>query len=638
MIDDDTDDIDGRDAAEISEGNNSVNADKTYDVRKVSDVISADSLATEHTVFLYPIGSGVAIAKYKFEYEWSSDGASFTVVGKQYLSRPSGLANCHFSLMVESVGNWIAASEDNARQDDAWHSFPYVYNINSNASEELIRVRALYWEGNSRMDLSNYFVASYSRQSPSITSPVRDGDVLPNLEVSGTATSGAWVAVYEGHTARQLSDWVESGFAWRTRLREPLTPGLKVLTARQQHRGVLSGWADNISVTVLPKPSISSPIPGSVIEHRRPEISGTGIPTAEVQLHVSHSAAEIPHPVCIVDSQRHWRTTPHNDLPLGEFEFTARQTSAGMHSDWADDVSVVIELPVPVITGPVANSVQDRTFTVSGNNGRSGAIVQVFSDTHDDMLGQTNTLTGANWSCSVTAPVGNTSLAALQRVDGTPSNRSTPRAFRVRPPKLTAVTVTTPTDTSVKFEGSGYTGATVQITVDSGPNVTAPAPAPVNGDRWSTTATNWPFGSYSLTAIQRFPDGDNGWIDSLPYTFPVNLSLPDPTDIIYTPVYRPVFSGKGFNGATVMLFNPGGQLKVAPDARVSSGQWQSTALEVWGPTFKREVHIKQYLNGVPSPEWIKLEVTIPPLAPVMDAPVENGLSPNLSGTCWPGAV
>ena len=150
MNDDDTDDIDGRDAAEISEGNNSVNADKTYDVRKVSDVVSADSLATEHTVFLYPIGSGVAIAKYKFEYEWSSDGASFTVVGKQYLSRPSGLPNCHFSLRVDSDDNWISVSEDNARQDDAWHSFPYVLNVRSNASEELVRVRVVYWEGNNR--------------------------------------------------------------------------------------------------------------------------------------------------------------------------------------------------------------------------------------------------------------------------------------------------------------------------------------------------------------------------------------------------------------------------------------------------------------------------------------------------------
>ncbi|WP_235395372.1 hypothetical protein [Pseudomonas brassicacearum] len=235
-------------------------------------------------------------------------------------------------------------------------------------------------------------------------------------------------------------------------------------------------------------------------------------------------------------------------------------------------------------------------------------------------------------------PPGTVSLVAEQTYQTFPSGLSAPQAFKIRPPALTAVTVTTPTDTSVKFEGDGYTGSTVEITVVSGPNATAPAPAPVNGGRWNTTATNWPFGSYSLRAIQRFPDGANGWIDSQPYTFPVNLILPDPTDITYTPVYQPVFSGKGFNGATVMLFNPGGASKVAPDAGVSSGQWQSRASEVWGPTFKRKVHIRQYLNGALSPTWQEIEVTIPPLAPVMNVPVENGLSPNLNGTCWPDAV
>ncbi|MBC3350247.1 hypothetical protein HU811_26695, partial [Pseudomonas sp. SWRI196] len=205
-------------------------------------------------------------------------------------------------------------------------------------------------------------------------------------------------------------------------------------------------------------------------------------------------------------------------------------------------------------------------------------------------------------------PPGTVSLVAEQTYQNVPSGLSTAQAFKVRPPKLTAVTVTTPTDTSVKFEGSGYTGATVQITVVSGPSVTAPAPAPVNGGRWNTTATNWPFGSYSLRAIQRFPDGDNGWIDSLPYTFPVNLTLPDPTDITYTAVYRPVFSGKGFNGATVKILNPDDS-PAAPEKIVSGGVWSSMASTEWGPTFKRKVKIKQFKDGQESPTWQEIEVT-----------------------------
>ncbi|MBY8938427.1 hypothetical protein J1G32_29285, partial [Pseudomonas fluorescens] len=37
-------------------------------------------------------------------------------------------------------------------------------------------------------------------------------------------------------------------------------------------------------------------------------------------------------------------------------------------------------------------------------------------------------------------------------------------------------------------------------------------------------------------------------------------------------------------------------------------------------------------------DWVYLDVNIPPLAPGLDDPLEDGLSPRFSGTCWPGAV
>jgi hypothetical protein len=290
----------------------------------------------------------------------------------------------------------------------------------------------------------------------------------------------------------------------------------------------------------------------------------------------------------------------------------------------------------PVITAPTA--IQEMSFTVYGTHGRRDASVEVKLDIIGSPVGPpVGVESNGSWSADVQVPPGTVSLVAEQTYQTFPSGPSTAQAFKVRPPKLTAVTVTTPTDTSVKFEGAGYTGATVQITVVSGPAVTAPGPAPVNGGSWNTTATNWPFGSYSLRAIQRFPDGANGWIDSQPYTFPVNLILPDPTDITYTPVYQPVFSGKGFNGATVKILNPDDS-PAAPERTVSGGVWSSPASTQWGPTFKRKVKVRQFKDGQGSPTWQEIEVTIPPLAPVMNEPVENGLSPNLSGTCWPGAV
>ncbi|WP_235195281.1 hypothetical protein [Pseudomonas brassicacearum] len=264
--------------------------------------------------------------------------------------------------------------------------------------------------------------------------------------------------------------------------------------------------------------------------------------------------------------------------------------------------------------------------------------MKVRLDRADTVVGQGTVGANGTWSASVqVSEAGTVSLVAEQNYQNVPSGPGLPQAFRVRPPRLTAVTVTTPTATSVKFEGSGYTGATVQISVVNGPGGGTPPAAPVNGGRWETTVTNWPFGLYNLSAIQKVSDNAGGWIESQPYTFNVDLKLPGPSDVTYTDVYQPTFSGKGLNGATVRLFDAVDDSKIAPDARVASGEWSTRALAEWGPTFKRRVKVLQFWDEQASPDAIEIEVTIPPVAPVMNPPVENGLSPNLSGTCWPEA-
>ncbi|WP_225927206.1 hypothetical protein [Pseudomonas ekonensis] len=243
---------------------------------------------------------------------------------------------------------------------------------------------------------------------------------------------------------------------------------------------------------------------------------------------------------------------------------------------------------------------------------------------------------GNNWNVQVNLEPGQRSLVVQQIVNNRPSVRSIPRAFKIRPPALTAVTAT-PSGTSVKFTGAGHTGATVQISVVSGPGGMAPPNATVTSGRWETTASNWPFGTYQLRAIQKVPDNAGGWIESLPYAFTVSHVFPDPYEVTFTRDYQPTFSGKGFTGARVRLYDEGGATQPAPEAPVVGGQWSSRASQVWGPTWLRPVHIKQFLNGQESPNWITVNVTIAPLAPTINPPVEDGLSPQLSGTCWPGA-
>lgn len=290
----------------------------------------------------------------------------------------------------------------------------------------------------------------------------------------------------------------------------------------------------------------------------------------------------------------------------------------------------------PRITAPAVSSIQDRTFTLKGDNGLSGfnSGVEVFLDS--EMVGSGAVGAAGIWEVQVTLKPGNHSLAVEQIASGKRTERGAPRAFKIRPARIDDIKVEI-IEKSITFSGTGYPGATVVITVPGSP-VTLPQPVVAADGKWEIKATDLPLGKLPASILQKVSDNASGWIESLPYNFEINNSLPDVYAVSSTDDYQPTFSGKGFTGATVRLFNPGGGSQAAPEVVVRDGEWQSKASQQWGPTLNREVHIKQFLDRHQSLNWVKHPVTIPPQAPTIDLPVEDGLSPTFSGTCWPNAL
>ncbi|MGE8177605.1 hypothetical protein [Pseudomonas fluorescens] len=327
------------------------------------------------------------------------------------------------------------------------------------------------------------------------------------------------------------------------------------------------------------------------------------------------------------------------DLRLwsGRVTLLVRHDAAG-EGKWSQPRSFILksELGVLTITQPDANTEQNQTFTLSGIGGRAGAKVEVYEDFGSDKLAESGTLTGSGWDVAVTVAPGQVSLVALQREGGNPSDRSLARLFNIRPAKL-AVTVTPLANEQVRFSGAGYTGATVEITKISGPGAAVFLTVVVKDSLWEVTAKNWVPGSYTLSAKQKVLGKDGVWIPSEDYQFPFTWALPVPTEETYTKEYTPTFSGKGYTTATVAISNPGGGSPVAPDVVVRNGIWSSKASQQLGPMKDRKFDIKQGLNGFWSPT-VTVVVTIPPLAPDITSIVDNGLSPTITGTCWPGAV
>ncbi|MBP5947543.1 hypothetical protein ICA15_26385, partial [Pseudomonas sp. P116] len=474
----------------------------------------------------------------------------------------------------------------------------------------------------------------YAVQKPLITSRGLFFGLTPTIEGVG-AVPNAQVTLYKNGT--QTSYGTKSAGPdgkWSIES-QGMTLGENTLTCRQTFKNVTSDNADPVKVILLPPATILSPSNNAVIFPADLLFNGTCQPGSSI---------------IVVNAQDHYveyteRETFQTDnwqlslktgatLSSGSLTIEAQYLFPDVPHGYSPPVTFHV-LGLPLITAPAGSSIQDRTFTLKGNNGLSdlNSRVEVFVDAQ--MVGSGTVGAAGIWEVQVTLKPGNHSLAVEQIASGKRTERGAPRAFKIRPAKIDEVKVDI-IDKSITFSGIGYPGATVVITISGWP-VTLPQTVVAEGGEWEVKATGLALGKHRASVLQKVPDNANGWIESLPYTFEFNNSLPDVYAVSSTDDYQPTFRGKGFTGATVKLFNPGGASQAAPEVVVRNGEWQSKASQQWGPTLNREVHIKQFLDEHQSLNWVKHPVTIAPLAPTIEVPVDDGLSPTFRGTCWPGA-
>lgn len=629
------DDLEESEPKDASQGDDNEGAVSHIDDAPYSEDVSFPGSLTGE-VFLEAIG-GSLWANFTALYAWSADGRSFQLTRPKYSAKDNGRnkGNVYIKLKSAADTGWRELTSDNGIQDGKWHEINATLEVQGNARLVEVWFEYVYdiYLGDDPhiyADKTYRFVPS----APTITGP--SGEIATaSITVTGYGGihGAGWITVHnaDGDGLLRAAEIKIDG-SWTAIFDMP--SGLDTLTYYAiQKVDTATSAKSNQKTIYRASTTLTEPAANAIVRADELVFKGRGAPGNQIWAVFPNAGTELSERVS-VNTEKTWEARGKL-LANGPWLAQAAYQSGSGPIRYTEEHRSFTVLGKPSITRSTAN--KEMSFTVYGRDGMEGASVEVRLDVIGRPVGQGTVASNGSWNARVEVPPGTISLVAEQTYQTVPSGLSTAQAFKVRPPKLTAVTVTTPTDTSVKFEGSGYTGSTVQITVVSGPDAPAPGPVPVNGGSWNTTATNWPFGSYSVRAVQRFPDGDNGWIDSQPYTFPVNLRLPDPTDITYTPVYRPVFSGKGFNGATVKILNPDDS-PAAPERTVSGGVWSSPASAEWGPTFERQVKIRQFKDGQESPTWQEIEVTIPPLAPVMNVPVENGLSPNLSGTSWPEAV
>ncbi|WP_256735495.1 hypothetical protein [Pseudomonas sp. dw_612] len=475
---------------------------------------------------------------------------------------------------------------------------------------------------------------------PVIVSPASNAVVTDRRpRISGTGGGNCSLRVVQTNTGVPLSDvFTATNNNWAVTLNRDLPYGDYSIAIEQSQAGYATRYSENRPFRVVGA-TISSPAQNAIVALPEILFKGEGLPGSTITVVKQANHYDVVSQSVTVGTNQTWQAAPKPGLtlPSGPLTVEAQYVMAGISNGYSPPVTISV-LGIPTITTP--GGIVDTTFSVAGNNGFQGAVVQIFIDLSDTLVGETGVFSAPGWGRSVILQPGPVRLVARQSTQGVFSLRSAPVTFKVRPPQLTSVTVTPLANASLRFSGTGYAGATVDVVKVSGPgSQTVPSVGVSDAGIWQVDSVNWPLGQYSFKATQKVSDNSGGWIVSTEYTFSYTVVLPRPT-VSYTGGYTPVFSGTGYNGATVVLLNPGGSSSGVPNALVSGGRWSSTASEVWGPTLKRKLHLRQELGGQVSEGWVEIEVTIAPLAPVIDdiTVIEDGQhSPIFKGTCWDDA-
>lgn len=347
-----------------------------------------------------------------------------------------------------------------------------------------------------------------------------------------------------------------------------------------------------------------------------------------------------------VSNSESWQLSPlKGEMVSGLLTVQVQYQYPGISHGYSEPVTFTL-INEPTILLPLPLTVQDTSFVLKGNNGWSGAAVNVYMDGSRTLLGSGEVPEHSeNWEVSLdNLPPGSIGVVVEQVSGGVPSDMSQARGFRIRPPALETPRFEFPVAETVQFFGTGHYNpiltTRIRFIVKSYPGDAPPNTPPIvtvqKDGSWEVAATGWGLGNYTVQVVQEIADNASGWIESHPCQFEVENKLPQVTEVSHTPTYRPVFSGRGFTGATV-LFRDQDDQEFAPDKVVANGRWSSAPpLEV-GPTKDQTVVIHQTLQGQ-SAEPLKYVFSIPPLAPGLNDPQENGQSPIFTGTCWPGAA
>ena len=510
--------------------------------------------------------------------------------------------------------------------------------------------------GNYRLELGSQNVKVRAiLMSPIIDEPTNNQTIGVPFVVSGSRgiPSGESIYVYGLPGEVLLKDGVPvaADGSWTTTITTALPATIVSLTAKQKYKGVFSPLATAVTIVRLAAPTFEKPSEGENVDKKRPEISGLGRPGSTVDVWQTNPFKQLVTGASVGTNGK-WSKVSEVDLDLGQRTIRAKATFNGGKSPETNDWTFTVLPAKPQITGPDSAVSQNQTFNVTGINGIRGCEIHILDDLGDNTpLGKVLLQTDGTWTVLATVPVRLIRLVAEQVLGSVRSGRSPRRDFSIRPPRVVLQEVKADDHGTVTIKGTGHVGAELEIFYVNTPNYEHTFK--VTETPWIKIYPDWLPGSYLIRAWQWvsgianakiYSEWSEGIIDFVVKVPPPTLTHQVDTD------QKPVFSGTGKNwvglGETKVELqvtsgsNP--TVPSLPNALVASNLWSNTAVGPWDPgTFS--VKARQLFTPTGKPplqsDWTEpRQVVIKAPLPSIDPIAENGLFPNISGTCWKGAV
>lgn len=585
---------------------------------------------------------GGRTAKLEVEYAWTVDGSYFACHANRYWVTSFGGDSGNIKLGFSSKTSWNIReiSNDDAIQNAEWHTISGGSIVEGNASKATIEFSYTFdvsdWGDPTAWTSDDVSFAPV----PTITSPSSGSIPDQPLSVSGGgAVSTGKITVHNANGDGLLATATIGSGNWKAEFNMPSGSDTLTFYAKQVVGTTTSGNSSQVTVNLV-RTTLTTPASNAVVRADLLVFKGEGFPGTRVRAVRSDGSGGLSERVP-VETNKSWEAPVNTALPNGVCSVQAEYQYESGPIKYSAERSFTV-LDKPAITAPTAN--QEMSFTVSGTNRLSGATVDVKIDWNDTKVGNAVAGSSDSWTASVQlSEAGPTSLVAEQTYQGVTSQRSVAQAFKIKPPKLVGIQVSYPSTGTVRFSGSGYSTAWVEIWTANGD---LEVETEVKTNQWSVDWNNQPPSlARQMNARQRVSDGAGGWIYSAwDDGFTVTVPVPVPTLTYRVDEDRmPVFSGSGnfWSGqpvARVEVRRQGESTSAVPIADVGSNNtWSSTATEAWDPgTYY--VQAWQWFKPAGQDTDLSSEpsttqtFTIPaPLPTVEFSP--DGLTPHFSGTC-----